>query len=161
MVKKYWAVYTDEIDGFNSGDMVVGTAWPVNLQYTEAAGKVPVEVGHPVRGRHRLGRHVDDVQQRAAPELHAQVDGVHAAARRPDAGRGVLRSHAVQHGVVRPAEQRTSAPTPPRYHCGDDAFLSQVKLWKTPLSDCGDDRGQTCTDYSAWTNAWTEIRGAG
>ena len=47
------------------------------------------------------------------------------------------------------------------YHCGDDAFLSQVKLWKTPLSECGDDRGQTCMDYSTWTNAWTEIRGAG
>jgi putative spermidine/putrescine transport system substrate-binding protein len=47
------------------------------------------------------------------------------------------------------------------YHCGDDAYLSKVFLWKTPLPDCGDSRGETCIDYSAWTNAWTEIRGAG
>ena len=31
MIDKYWAVYTDEIDGFVDGDMVAGTAWPMNL----------------------------------------------------------------------------------------------------------------------------------
>ncbi len=50
MIKKYWAVYTDEIDGFNAGDMVIGTAWPVNLQYTAAAGKVPVDFVIPSEG---------------------------------------------------------------------------------------------------------------
>ena len=54
--------------------------------------------------------------------------------------------------------QRILGPT---YHCGDDEFLSSVYLWKTPLAACGDDRGDVCMDYSAWTNAWTEIRGAG
>ena len=28
-------LYTDEIDGFVDGSMVVGTAWPVNLTYTK------------------------------------------------------------------------------------------------------------------------------
>ena len=46
------------------------------------------------------------------------------------------------------------------YHCGDDQYLSSVFLSKTPLPDCGDSRGSTCVDYSQWTNAWTEIRGA-
>ena len=36
MIDKYWALYTDEIDGFVDGDMVAGTAWPVNLSYAEA-----------------------------------------------------------------------------------------------------------------------------
>ena len=35
MISAYWALYTDEIDGFVDGSMVVGTAWPVNLTYTK------------------------------------------------------------------------------------------------------------------------------
>jgi putative spermidine/putrescine transport system substrate-binding protein len=43
--------------------------------------------------------------------------------------------------------------------CGDAEFLDSLYLWKTPLPDCGDDRGDTCLDYSEWTQAWTEIVG--
>ncbi|MGZ4147752.1 MAG: hypothetical protein ACXVPL_08605, partial [Actinomycetota bacterium] len=49
----------------------------------------------------------------------------------------------------------------PVYHCGDDEYLKSIYLWKTPLPDCGDSRGQSCVDYSTWTSAWTDIRGAG
>ena len=28
LISAYWALYTDEIDGFLDGSMVVGTAWP-------------------------------------------------------------------------------------------------------------------------------------
>jgi putative spermidine/putrescine transport system substrate-binding protein len=44
--------------------------------------------------------------------------------------------------------------------CGDEEFLNAIHLWKTPQVDCGDDRGEVCIDYSEWTQAWTEIRGA-
>jgi putative spermidine/putrescine transport system substrate-binding protein len=27
------------------------------------------------------------------------------------------------------------------------------------VKDCGDDRGETCKDYSEWVQAWTEIKG--
>jgi putative spermidine/putrescine transport system substrate-binding protein len=103
MIGKYWAVYTDEIDGFSSGDMVVGTAWPVNWQYE--GGGHPGRDGHPLRGRDRMGRHVDDVLERAASRLHAQVDGVHTPSRRADSGRGVLRGHALEHRVVCAADR--------------------------------------------------------
>ncbi len=47
MVTKYWSLYTDEIDGFNDGSMLVGTAWPINLTYTKddapAAAYIPTE----------------------------------------------------------------------------------------------------------------------
>ena len=41
----------------------------------------------------------------------------------------------------------------------DPAYYDQIAFWKTPLPDCGDARGQTCTDYSVWTQKWTEIKG--
>jgi putative spermidine/putrescine transport system substrate-binding protein len=44
--------------------------------------------------------------------------------------------------------------------CGDEEFLNSLYLWKTPQVACGDDRGDVCIDYSEWTQAWTEIRGA-
>jgi putative spermidine/putrescine transport system substrate-binding protein len=44
--------------------------------------------------------------------------------------------------------------------CGNEEFLNSIYLWKTPQVDCGDDRGEVCIDYSEWTQAWTEIRGA-
>jgi putative spermidine/putrescine transport system substrate-binding protein len=46
------------------------------------------------------------------------------------------------------------------YHCGDDAFLSSIALWKTPQADCGN--GSTdCMDYSTWTEKWLEIQSGG
>src|SRR6185295_17742895 len=50
MVSKYWALYSDEVDGFDSGDMVVGTAWPVNYSYIKADDKVPVDFVFPTEG---------------------------------------------------------------------------------------------------------------
>ena len=44
--------------------------------------------------------------------------------------------------------------------CGDADFLTSLHLWKTPAVSCGDDRGDTCVDYSQWTQAWTEVTGS-
>ena len=44
------------------------------------------------------------------------------------------------------------------YHVTDPAYFKSISYWKTPLTDCGDDRGNTCVPYSEWTSAWTEIK---
>jgi putative spermidine/putrescine transport system substrate-binding protein len=45
------------------------------------------------------------------------------------------------------------------YHADDEEYFSRVYYWKTPVADCGDGRGEVCKDYSAWVQAWTEIKG--
>ena len=45
------------------------------------------------------------------------------------------------------------------YHADDEDYFSKVAYWTTPVKDCGDDRGETCKDYSEWVQAWTEIKG--
>jgi putative spermidine/putrescine transport system substrate-binding protein len=160
MIKKYWAVYTDEIDGFNSKDMVIGTAWPVNLQYTAAAGKVPVDFVIPSEG-------VTGWADTWMMSSHAQHPNCMLKwmeyTLRPDVQTQVAEFYGATPSNTASCDQLNAdlGADATSYHCGDDAFLSQVKLWKTPLSDCGDDRGATCTDYATWTNAWTDIRGAG
>ena len=41
----------------------------------------------------------------------------------------------------------------------DPNYFKQIRFWKTPLQACGDSRGNTCTDYSEWTQKWTDIKG--
>ena len=45
------------------------------------------------------------------------------------------------------------------YHANDEKYFDQVAYWTTPVKSCGDDRGDTCKDYSDWVTAWTEIKG--
>ncbi len=159
LVGKYWAVYTDEIDGFSSGDMVVGTAWPVNWQYTKAED-VPVEAIIPSEGV--TGWADTWMMSSNAPHPVCMLKWMEYTLR-PDVQTQVAEFYGATPSNTASCDQLNSdlGEDAAAYHCGDDEFLSSVWLWKTPLPDCGDDRGQTCTDYSAWTNAWTQIRGAG
>ena len=159
MISKYWALYTDEIDGFESGDMVAGTAWPVNENLIQADGKVPVDsvvpsegvtgwadtwmmsshAQHPICMMKWMEYTLQDTVQATTAYVFGATPSVTTAC---------------------PQLQTLLGADYALYHCGDDQFLSQVYLWKTPQPDCGDSRGTTCVDYSEWTNAWTAIRGA-
>jgi putative spermidine/putrescine transport system substrate-binding protein len=44
------------------------------------------------------------------------------------------------------------------YHALDTAYAGKISYWTTPTKNCGDSRGNTCKDYAAWTQAWTEIK---
>ena len=147
----------DQIDGFDSGDMVVGTAWPVNAQYTT---KVPVETTVPEEG---VTGWADTWMMSAnAPNPICMMKWMEYTLR-ADVQTQVAEWYGATPSNTASCEQLNAdlGEDAAAYHCGDDEFLSSVYLWKTPLPDCGDERGQTCTDYVAWTNAWTEIRGAG
>jgi putative spermidine/putrescine transport system substrate-binding protein len=45
------------------------------------------------------------------------------------------------------------------FHAADESYFKDVYLWNTPKTDCLDGRGPICKDFSAWTTAWTEIKG--
>jgi putative spermidine/putrescine transport system substrate-binding protein len=45
------------------------------------------------------------------------------------------------------------------YHAADPGFWKRVYYWNTPVSDCGDSRGNVCKDYNDWVSAWTSIKG--
>jgi putative spermidine/putrescine transport system substrate-binding protein len=169
MISKYWAVYTDEIDGFESQDMTVGTAWPVNQNLLLSDGKVPVASVTPSEGvtgwadtwmMSSKSQHPICMLKWMEYSLRSSVQSFTAVAF------GATPSVATACKLLKTSlndayGDEVGSEAYGLYHCGDDTYLSSIFLWKTPLPDCGDDRGQTCVDYSAWTNAWTEIRGAG
>jgi putative spermidine/putrescine transport system substrate-binding protein len=161
MIQKYWALYTDEVDGFNNGDMWAGTAWPVNQQYVAdpelGGGKVPVDSVIPSEGvtgwadtwmMSSHAQHPNCMLMWMDYTLHADVQT--AVAEFYGATPSSTKSCAQLNKDLGEAADS--------YHCGDDAFLSQVALWKTPLSDCGNG-DLSCTDYNTWTQKWLDVTG--
>ncbi|MCI0632739.1 MAG: extracellular solute-binding protein [Actinobacteria bacterium] len=167
LIGSYWALYTDEIDGFVDGSMVIGTAWPVNFSYAEL--DAPVDAVEPTEGMtgwadtwmisanaphpNCMLRWMDWTLQ---PDVQAEVGVFYGAA-----GSNVASCDAIRSFLVDAyGEGSDAAVDTLRYsNCGDAEFLNSLFLWKTPSVDCGDDRGEVCIDYSEWTQAWTEIVG--
>jgi putative spermidine/putrescine transport system substrate-binding protein len=168
MVVRPWALYTDEIDGFVDGSMLVGTAWPLNLSLAEL--DAPVDAVIPSEGvtgwadtwmisanaphPNCMLKWMDWTMQ---PDVQAEVAVWYGAAgsntESCDATRDLL--------VDFYGKGADEAVDTVRYgNCGNVEFLDSIHLWKTPVPDCGDDRGNVCIDYSEWTQAWTEIQGA-
>jgi putative spermidine/putrescine transport system substrate-binding protein len=159
LIGKYWGVYTDEITGFDTGDMVIGTAWPVNQQYIQIDNKVPVQSVIPKEGvtgwadTWMMSSHAQHpncmlmwMQYTLQPDVQTQVAEFYGATPSNTGSCTQLNKDLGSAAKI--------------YHCGDDQFLSSIALWKTPQADCGN--GSTdCMDYSAWTEKWLEIQSGG
>ncbi len=162
--RKYWALYTDEIDGFVDGSMVAGTAWPINLSYAEL--DAPVDAAQPTEGM--TGWADTWMISANAPhpncmltwmnyslgaDVQAEVEYWYGAAGSNTESCAALKD-------LLGKKYADLADTLRYGYCGDADFLNSLFLWKTPQAACGDDRGDTCIDYSVWQQKWTEIRGA-
>ena len=165
LIGAYWALYTDEIDGFLDGSMVVGTAWPVNLTFTkgpEAANTAAVIPSEGVTGwadtwmisanaphPNCMLKWMDHTLQ---PDVQAEV-GIYYGA----AGSNVDSCQVIADTLGEGGQDLVDSVE--YSFCGNEEFLDSLYLWKTPQVACGGDRGNECVDYSQWTQAWTEIRG--
>jgi putative spermidine/putrescine transport system substrate-binding protein len=163
LVNAYWALYTDEIDGFLDGSMVVGTAWPVNFTYSKDAPAAAVIPSEGVTGwadTWMISANAPHpncmlkwMEWTLQPDVQAEV-GVYYGA----AGSNVESCQLIAETLGQGGEDLVNSVE--YSFCGDPEFLNSLYLWKTPQASCGDDRGDVCVDYSEWTQAWTEIRGA-
>jgi putative spermidine/putrescine transport system substrate-binding protein len=166
LISGYWALYTDEIDGFLDGSMVIGTAWPVNLTFTKGPEAANAEALIPSEGAtgwadtwmisanaphpNCMLKWMDWTMQ---PDVQAEV-GIYYGA----AGSNVNSCAEIASQLGEGGEELVN--TLEYGFCGDAEFLDSLWLWKTPAAACGGDRGNGCVDYSQWTQAWTEIRGS-
>jgi putative spermidine/putrescine transport system substrate-binding protein len=163
LVNAYWALYTDEIDGFLNGSMVVGTAWPVNFTYSKDAPAAAVIPSEGVTGwadTWMISANAPHpncmlkwMEWTLQPDVQAEV-GVYYGA----AGSNVESCQLIADTLGQGGKDLVNSVE--YSFCGDTEFLNDIYLWKTPEVSCGDDRGDVCVDYSEWTQAWTEIRGA-
>jgi putative spermidine/putrescine transport system substrate-binding protein len=157
LIKKYWALASDEVDLFKNGDAVVGASWPfqtITLQ----------DSGAPVK----------DLIPREGATGWADTWMLSANARHPNcaykwmqwvSSPRVQAQQAISFGET-PANlkacsymDRIERGACTKYHANAPAsYFASIKFWKTPTTDCGDG-SQDCTDYTTWQQKWTEMKG--
>jgi putative spermidine/putrescine transport system substrate-binding protein len=155
MISKYWAIWSDEVDGFDSGDMVIGTAWPGNQAYVT---KVPVDNVNPSEGV--TGWADTWMMSSNAQHPNCMLMWMDYSLR-PEVQVEVAEFYGATPSNTASCDQlgKDLGNAADYYHCGEDTYLQDIALWKTPLATCGDERGDVCMDYTAWTQKWQEIRG--
>ena len=154
-IGEYWSDYTKEQAAFTSGDSTVGTTWQVIANLLDA-DKVKVKTTLPKEGAtgwsdtwmiSSKAKHPNCMYKWMdwiiSPKVNAEVAEWFGEA---------------------PSNAKSCAETADKnlckiFHADDQAYFDKVSYWTTPRTQCGDDRGSVCKDYSAWVQAWTEIKG--
>jgi putative spermidine/putrescine transport system substrate-binding protein len=157
LIKKYWALASDEIELFKNNDISIGAAWPYQ-QSTLLADKVAVKSLIPSEGATgwadtwMLSSHAKDpncaykwVNWVSSPKVQAE--------------------QALSYGET-PANTKACAEMEklkpgscPIYHANaPSAYFDSIKFWKTPVKECGNGQSD-CMDYTAWQRKWTEATG--
>ena len=156
IVGEYWSDYTKSVQSFESGNTLLGSSWQVIANIINGDKKVKVDSTVPSEGAtgwsdtwmiSSKAKHPNCMYQWmnwiTSPKVNAQVAEYFGEA---------------------PSNQAACTQTADKtfcdtYHAKDAAYASKIWYWTTPTSDCVDGRGNVCTDYAKWTQAWTSIKG--
>ncbi len=154
-IGEYWSDYTKSIQAFSAGDISVGTTWQVinNLIVAEGGKE---EVVLPEEGATGWSDTWMISSEAANPNcMYMWMDHIVS----PEANAAV----AEWFGEAPSNEKSCELTADPKhcdiYHAGDEEFFDQIEYWRTPVSDCGDDRGDVCKTYDDWVQGWTEVKG--
>jgi putative spermidine/putrescine transport system substrate-binding protein len=157
LIKKYWALASDEIDLFKNGDAVIGASWPYQTN-TLIADKVPVKDLIPKEGATgwadtwMLSAHAKHpncayqwLKWVSTPKVQAQ--------------QAIYFGETPANTKACAVMDKLSKGSAAQYHCGASAaYFNSIKFWKTPIADCGNGQ-KNCMDYTKWQQAWTQLKG--
>jgi putative spermidine/putrescine transport system substrate-binding protein len=154
-VGEYWSDYLKEIQAFKSGSSVVGTTWQVIANLAKA--DAPVEVTLPEEGA--TGWSDTWMVGAESPNKNCAYQWLNHISS-PEVNAQVAEWFGEAPGNQKSCEMTTDESHCDTYHAGDAEYADQIWYWTTPIEQCLDGREDvTCTDYSDWTQAWTEIKG--
>jgi putative spermidine/putrescine transport system substrate-binding protein len=158
VIGRYWGLYTDQIAGFQSGDMVAGTTWQVTANVLSSS-----EPATPIKA----------ILPKEGATGWSDTWMLSSKAKNPNCGY-LFMNHiispetnaaATEYFGEAPANTKSCALTqnPDHctiYHADDESYFDKVYYWATPQAQCLDGRTDVvCKDYSEWSAAWTEIKG--
>ncbi|MCU4299107.1 extracellular solute-binding protein [Brevibacterium permense] len=153
-VAEYWSDYLKSLQGFENGSVVAGTGWQVTMNELD-----PKKFGAVVPDEGTTGW--SDTWMVSSDSEH------------PTCSYKWLDYMASPKGSAAATEYFGEAPNNPgaceeakdpkfcdTYHAGDEKYAEGIWYWTTPVTECLDGRSDVkCTDYSAWTKAWQQIKG--
>ncbi len=154
-IGEYWSDYTKEVQAFANGDSNVGTTWQVIANLLNADGEKE-EVVLPEEGATGWSDTWMISSEAENPNcMYLWMDHIIG----PKANAAV----AEWFGEAPSNEKACDLTADPKhceiFHAGDEEFFGQIEYWKTPVSDCGDDRGDVCKTYDEWVQGWNEVKG--
>ena len=157
LLKKHWALASDEIDLFKNGDASLGASWPYQTN-TLQADKVPVKDLIPKEGATGWA----DTWMLSSKSKHpncAYMWTKWVSTPKVQAQQAIYFGETPANTKACVVMDQLSAGSCKQYHADAPAsYFKSIKFWKTPLADCGN--GKTdCIDYNQWQKAWTTITG--
>jgi putative spermidine/putrescine transport system substrate-binding protein len=159
LIGKYWGTAQEEIDGFVNGDMAIGTAWQYQANTVNAAGTKKVEVVKPKEGATGWSDTWMTSSKAAHPNcMYKWMNYIISPA--ANAAVTVYFGEAPVSEAACAEAEKLSPGHCDTFHATDETYFADVYYWNTPTVTCLDGRGDICTDFDAWTQAWTEITGA-
>jgi len=154
-VGEYWSDYLKSIQSFETGNSVVGTTWQV-IKNSMSAG-AHVDAILPSEGATGWS----DSWMIAAGAKHVNCAYQWLNYIDTPKANAAATEYFGEAPVTQGACQFASDPNfCTAYHAGDEAYAAKIWYWTTPISKCLDGRTDVkCTDYSAWTKAWQDVKG--
>jgi len=157
IVGEYWSDAAKQIQSFASDNSTAGTTWQYQVNQLKGADPpAPVDGTLPQEGSTGWSDTWMIASKAEHPNcMYLWMNYIIS----PEAN-----AKATEYFGEAPVTKEACSLTQDKNHCTtfhaeDEDYFSKVYYWKTPVKDCGDDRGEVCKDYSEWTAAWTEIRG--
>ncbi|MTA81143.1 MAG: extracellular solute-binding protein [Actinobacteria bacterium] len=151
-VGEYWSDYLKAISALDSGDTVATTTWQVIVNYL--AQPTAVKAILPDEGA--TGWSDTWMVASAAKNVNCAYAWLDYIAS-PEANAAATGWFGEAPSSAAACDFRTDCDA---FNAGDEEFANKLWYWTTPTTVCLDGRTDvTCTDYTAWTAAWQEIKG--
>src|ERR1700751_1816213 len=159
LLKRYWNYAADEITSFANGDVWMGAGWPYQtLQLKDAKRPVPVKeiVPLPTTGW-------ADTWMLASKAPHpncAYLWMKYVTTPQIEAKQALFFGETPVNPKACPYMNKEQKGSCAAYHLNEpSSYYNKIKFWKTPVPTCGWKKGNGCTDYNAWQQAWKQIQG--
>jgi putative spermidine/putrescine transport system substrate-binding protein len=155
-IGEYWSDYTKEVQAFESGTSVVGTTWQVIANLINSDAKVKVDTVIPKEGSTGWSDTWMISSKSKNPNCMYKWMNYITSAK--------VNAQVAEWFGEAPAQTKACGETSDpefcdTYHATDKAYASKIHYWTTPTKQCVDGKGNDCTSYSDWVNAWQQIRG--
>jgi putative spermidine/putrescine transport system substrate-binding protein len=162
IIGEYWSDYTKEQAAFAGGDSVIGTTWQV-ITNLLTGDKVPVKAILPKEGSTGWS----DTWMISSTAKHPNCMYMwmnHITEPQVQADVAEWFGEAPANSKACEPQYLKKGPFPDVKHCekydaSGEKYLDDLYYWTTPVSDCGDDRGDVCKTYDDWVQGWTEVKG--
>jgi putative spermidine/putrescine transport system substrate-binding protein len=157
LIKKYWALASQEISLFQSKTTVVGAAWPYQTNTLRAA-KVAVADTIPSQGA--TGWADTWMLATKAPHPNCAYKWMQwVTTPKVQAQEAVYFGETPANKLACPVMDKLQKGACAAYHAdAPESYFKTIKFWKTPLAQCGNGKND-CVPFQQWVTAWTQIVG--